>query len=399
MKILKYNEHNHSDLEVGGLKCDNPNCDYSDMTVPFEDYESSVNKPCPKCGENLLTQEDYDQIVQLRNAVDILNSFSPEELEKISANLSPEEIDSALDMMNLLKVKSKGQDEEGNHVWSLGESKKEKDSEEVKFDVKSFEPKKDDLVGFKSEFEETPEKEVKKTKKEIQNDGNTPGLKKAIKKFEDFRISISVDEVEPEEDFFDTNDSCSDCQCDPCECEEPTQELQYHLMNSLPVTENVFRPGSKKFFALLKEARNLYDSGLLELKGIDKELYESTEIGKFAMFKGEMVALDIPMEYVEELNEAEYKGKEVKLNYPMRGGTKKYYVYVRNPKTGKVKKIAFGDVHGGLTAKVSNPEARRSFAARHKCKDKKDKTKAGYWACRINRYGHLWNNMTYPGFW
>jgi hypothetical protein len=97
--------------------------------------------------------------------------------------------------------------------------------------------------------------------------------------------------------------------------------------------------------------------------------------------------------------EAKYHGKEVKLNYPMRGGTKKYQVYVKNPKTGKVKKIAFGDVHGGLTAKVSNPKARKSFAARHNCDMKKDKTKAGYWACRINKYGHLWGGKTYPGFW
>jgi hypothetical protein len=83
----------------------------------------------------------------------------------------------------------------------------------------------------------------------------------------------------------------------------------------------------------------------------------------------------------------------------MRGGTKKYYVYVINPKTKRVKKIAFGDVHGGLTAKVSNPKARKSFAARHQCHLKNDRTKAGYWACRINRYAHLWGGKTYPGFW
>ena len=107
------------------------------------------------------------------------------------------------------------------------------------------------------------------------------------------------------------------------------------------------------------------------------------------------------MEYIEELNEAEYKGKKVKLNYPIRntGSGKKYYVYVKNPKTGKVKKISFGDVKGGLTAKVSDPEARKSFAARHKCSTKKDKTKAGYFACRLTKYGHLFGGKTYPGFW
>jgi len=178
-----------------------------------------------------------------------------------------------------------------------------------------------------------------------------------------------------------------------------SESLKYHLVNSMPITENVFRPGSDKFFSILEEARNLFDEGVLELKGIDKELYETTEIGTFGTFNGIRVALDIPMETEEELNEAEYHGKEVKLNHPMRGGTKKYYVYVKNPKTGKVKKIAFGDVHGGLTAKVSNPKARKAFAARHNCDMKKDKTKAGYWACRLTKYGHLWNGQTYPGYW
>jgi len=81
------------------------------------------------------------------------------------------------------------------------------------------------------------------------------------------------------------------------------------------------------------------------------------------------------------------------------GSGKKYYVYVKNPKTGKVKKISFGDVKGGLTAKVSDPEARKSFVARHKCSTKKDKTKAGYFACRLTKYGHLFGGKTYPGFW
>lgn len=178
-----------------------------------------------------------------------------------------------------------------------------------------------------------------------------------------------------------------------------SEGLKYHLVNSMPITENVFRPGSKQFFSILEEARDLFDEGALALEGIDKELYETTEIGRFGTFNGKRVALDIPMEVEEELNEAEYHGKEVELNKPKRGGSKKYQVYVKNPKTGKVKKIAFGDVHGGLTAKVSDPKARKSFAARHNCDMKKDKTKAGYWACRINKFPYLWNNTSYPGFW
>ena len=135
---------------------------------------------------------------------------------------------------------------------------------------------------------------------------------------------------------------------------------------------------------------------------MDKQLYETTDIGKFEWFRGELVPLDLPMENITELNEAEYKGKEVKLNHPMRntGPGKKYYVYVKNPKTGNVKKISFGDVKGGLTAKVSDPKARKAFSARHGCDTRhKDKTKAGYWSCRLTKFGHLFGGRTYPGFW
>lgn len=178
-----------------------------------------------------------------------------------------------------------------------------------------------------------------------------------------------------------------------------SEELEYHINNKMSITENVFRPGSNKYFDLIKEARELFDNNQIELSELDTELYESTDIGRFTDYEGQMVPLDLPMETIEELNEAEYKGKEVELNKPRRGGAKKYHVYVKNPKSGNVKKIAFGDVHGGLTAKVSDPKARSSFAARHKCDTKKDKTKAGYWACRINKFGHLWNGQTYPGYW
>ena len=180
-----------------------------------------------------------------------------------------------------------------------------------------------------------------------------------------------------------------------------SESLKYHLENNKPITENIFRPGSGAFYEVIKEARELFDLGKVNLCDVDKELYESTEIGKFGMFNGELVPLDLPMENIEELNEGEYKGKEVKLNYPMRntGSGKKYYVYVKNPKTGKVKKISFGDVKGGLTAKVSNPKARKAFSSRMNCSAKKDKTTAGYWSCRLNKFGHLFGGRTYPGFW
>lgn len=90
----------------------------------------------------------------------------------------------------------------------------------------------------------------------------------------------------------------------------------------------------------------------------------------------------------KNINEAEYQGKKVELNKPKRGGSKKYYVYTRNPKTGKIKKVSWGDTTG-LKTKANNPGAVKSFVARHDCKNKKDKTKAGYWACRTPRYKSL----------
>ncbi len=88
------------------------------------------------------------------------------------------------------------------------------------------------------------------------------------------------------------------------------------------------------------------------------------------------------------INEAKKKKKKEKkdppIGKPKQGGSKAYYVYVRDPKTKKVKKVSFGS--GGLRAKIRNPKARKAFAARHNCKNKKDRTKAGYWSCNLPRY-------------
>jgi hypothetical protein len=101
---------------------------------------------------------------------------------------------------------------------------------------------------------------------------------------------------------------------------------------------------------------------------------------------------------VDFIPEAEYKGKKVQLNKPKRGGSKKFYVYVKNPKTGNVKKVSFGDT--GLSVKFKQKGARASFAARHKCAQKKDKTKAGYWSCNIGRYWKsLGGSSNFSGYW
>ena len=78
--------------------------------------------------------------------------------------------------------------------------------------------------------------------------------------------------------------------------------------------------------------------------------------------------------------EAEYQGREVKLGKPMRGDVKKFKVYVKNPKTGKVVKVNFGDPN--MRIKKSNPERRKSFRARHNCDNPGPRTKARYWSCR-----------------
>ena len=80
------------------------------------------------------------------------------------------------------------------------------------------------------------------------------------------------------------------------------------------------------------------------------------------------------------LMEAEYQGREVPLGKPMKGDVKKYKVYVKND-SGNVVKVNFGEK--GLSIKRDNPERRRSFRARHKCSQKKDRTSAGYWSCRM----------------
>ena len=177
---------------------------------------------------------------------------------------------------------------------------------------------------------------------------------------------------------------------------EISESLKYHASNNFSITESVFRPGSDAHIKLLSETRELFENKQIILETVESWLFENTDLGKVAIFDGITVPLDLPLELFEIHEDSK---KSPKLGKPMRGGPKKYHVYVRNPETGKIKRIVFGDVHGGLTAKVSNPKARKSFAARHKCKEKKDRLTAGYWACRINRYAHLWGGKTYPGFW
>ena len=82
----------------------------------------------------------------------------------------------------------------------------------------------------------------------------------------------------------------------------------------------------------------------------------------------------------EEITEAEYQGRKVALGKPMQGDVKKFKVYVKDPGTGNVKKVNFGDPN--MRIKKSNPKRRKSFRARHNCANPGPRTKARYWSCR-----------------
>ena len=87
----------------------------------------------------------------------------------------------------------------------------------------------------------------------------------------------------------------------------------------------------------------------------------------------------------ELIDEAIHRGKKVKLNSPFRTprGPKKFSVYVKTPK-GTIKKVSFGDPN--LRIKNANKKRAKSFRARHKCDQKKDRTTAGYWSCNVGRF-------------
>ncbi len=239
--------------------------------------------------------------------------------------------------------------------------------------------------------------------------------------------------------------------------------LQYHLDEGLTLYDNVYRYSSTSFIQLFKEAREQWRDKKLQLNDDDLYLIEHTDIGEYGDYNEERVPLDLPMVYEEPsdenllkgmdvikqvlskeggaagleplvkaliplgftedeivdlldrmvsvkqhrdgdyivlpLEEAEYRGRDVDLNKPKRStGPKKFYVYVKNKK-GNVVKVNFGD-SGNLSVKIDQPGARASFAARHKCAQKKDRTTPGYWSCNIGRYWKsLGGKRNFSGYW
>ena len=154
-------------------------------------------------------------------------------------------------------------------------------------------------------------------------------------------------------------------------------EIQEHISTGDGVFNNHYRLDSDAFYQFINETRELWKNGQVELEEGDLDIIRG-DLGEFGEYEGMKVPLDCPLMFTED------DDKDVKLNSPKRGGPKKYYVFVKNEK-GNVVRVNFGDA-GDLKSKINDPEARKNFAARHNCSEKKDKTKAGYWSCNLPRY-------------
>jgi hypothetical protein len=185
------------------------------------------------------------------------------------------------------------------------------------------------------------------------------------------------------------------------ESKEPvfiSEGMFYHIENNLPLNESIYRPQSAMFLKLFVEARGLYEAKRLVLCEADKYYFDNTDIGTFGEYNGIKVPLDLPLTE-EFLNEAlEEDKKQPAIGKPKRGGSKKFYVYVKDG--DKVKKVSFGMAGGGLRAKLNNPKARQAFSKRHNCPKANDRTTARYWSCRLPRYAKLLGfKTTFSGFW
>lgn len=84
--------YNNIEVSDGGIVCDNPNCDWSDSLITFDMASEWINKPCPKCGENLLTEDDYGRWKITQDSIDLINQMSPEDLTKLVSTMDIEEI-------------------------------------------------------------------------------------------------------------------------------------------------------------------------------------------------------------------------------------------------------------------------------------------------------------------
>jgi len=148
--------------------------------------------------------------------------------------------------------------------------------------------------------------------------------------------------------------------------------------NPKKISDIVYRPWSEMFYEEILKLKSCLNENLSNHSDFDVEILK-TDIGEFAIYENMKVPLDIPIP--AHLFESDEKKD---LNSPKRGGSKKFYVYVRDPKSGNTKKVSFGAK--GMSVGINDKDRRASFVARHNCKNKNDKTKPSYWSCRLPRY-------------
>lgn len=163
-----------------------------------------------------------------------------------------------------------------------------------------------------------------------------------------------------------------------------SENLSYHLNEGLSVLESVFRVESDAWLSVVNEARQLFDEGKIGLTE-DEIWLIRTDAGQKGIFEGKEVLLDVPFEDVEDINEAEYKGRKVNLNKPFRtpSGPRKFAVYTKNQK-GNIVKVGFGQP--GMKIRNADPARARSFRKRMGCDNPGPKWKAKYWSCNVARY-------------
>jgi hypothetical protein len=182
-----------------------------------------------------------------------------------------------------------------------------------------------------------------------------------------------------------------------------SEGLVYHVDRGIPLMESVYRIESDAWISLINEARDLWEKNIIDLNDDDLFLI-STDAGKYGIYEGEIVLLDVPFwesgedEYYEEMDdwmnefnvvsEAEYRGKKVKLNKPFRtpSGPRKFAVYTKNDK-GNVVKVGFGEP--GMRVNNADPAKARSFRKRMRCDDPGPRWKPRWWACNVARYRKL----------
>jgi len=166
-----------------------------------------------------------------------------------------------------------------------------------------------------------------------------------------------------------------------------SENLSYHFDNGISLLESVFRIESDSWLDLVNEARDLFYENKIGLT--DDEIWlVSTDAGRKGIYEGNEVLLDVPFEEIDDLYEAEYRGRKVDLNKPFRtpAGPRKFGVYTKNEK-GNVVKVGFGEP--GMRVNNNDPKKARSFQKRMRCDSPGPKWKAKYWACNVARYRKL----------